>query len=162
MRWIVVVGLLGLAASPARAQFLPPIPPNLDDTLNYYLSASGYALVGEVTSEPVRQDKLFLYQKEKDPRAIYSCRIKVLEQLHGGGLPRDPKDHELTVVVVRWPDPRDEHPARVKTGEKYIFFLNWTYGTLGPHTADPWFGVQRYNEKMVELLRKMGNRPIWP
>jgi hypothetical protein len=130
---------------------------NLDTTLNFYLTASGHVIAGEVVSEPVKQDRLFLYQKEKDPRAIYSCRVKVLEPLHG---PFFPKGQELTVVVVRWPDPGDELPAGVKKGGKHIFFLNWNYGTLGPHTADPWFGVQPYNVKMLELLRRMGNPPL--
>jgi hypothetical protein len=165
MRLVIIVGLLGLAALSALAQAPPAQTPNypevparnLDPTLNYYLSVSEYALAGQVVSEPVKQDKLFSYQQGKDPRAIYSCRVKVLESLHNQIVP---KDQELTVVVVRWPDLEDKLPAGVKKGEKYIFFLHWNYGTLGPHTVDPWFGVQRYNLKMVELLRKMGNRPM--
>lgn len=161
MRLLPVFVLLGLTALHGGAQLPPPkeelTQRNLDSTLNHYLTASGYALVGEVVSEPVKQDKLFLYLKEKDPRSIHSCRVKILEPLHNQ---LGPKGHEITVVVVRWADAQEEFPAGVKKGEQYIFFLNWNYGTLGPHTADPWFGVQRYNAKMVELLRKMGNRPI--
>src|SRR5690349_3446121 len=124
MQTMVFVGILGFIVSGAAAQAPPrtnALPQrNLDPTLNHYLNMSGHVLAGEVVSDPVRQDKLFVYQNKKDPRAIYSCRVKVLESLHN---PIVPQGRELTVVVVRWGDPHEKQPAGVSKGEKYIFFL---------------------------------------
>jgi hypothetical protein len=173
MHGIIVFAGVGLATLMMQPQFPPPqagdqqdnkpVPPpreqpqpNRDPTLGRYLLVSSAAIVGEIVSEPVREDKLFRYMQEKDPRTIHSCRVKILESMHG----MLPKNHEMTMLTVRWADASDKLPAGVKKGEKYILFLTWNYGTLGPHTSDPWFGVQPYNAKMVELLRKMGNPPL--
>jgi hypothetical protein len=155
MRTLSAVVVCAVLGGPALAD--PP-----DDTLRHYLARSQYAFVGELVSEPVKvgrvsDDARGLIRKGQ---VVYTCRVKVVEQLQyaDGLLPK-----EIPVCVVRWPDEKDELPAALKKGEKCIFFLDWVYTTVGGGstawvTVDPWFGVQRYNVKMAELLRAQGKR----
>jgi hypothetical protein len=152
---------LVLACVVGGAVLADPAEP-ADDTLRHYLAGSQYALVGEVTTQPTKvervgDDAAGLIRKGQ---VVYTCQIKVVDQLHypDGPLPRD-----LVVCVVRWPDDKDELPAALKKGEKAIFFLRWVYsGVTGASsawvTSDPWFGVQRYNAKMAALLKEQAKR----
>jgi hypothetical protein len=133
-----------------------------DETLRHYLAKSQYAFAGEVVSEPVKVDRISddarkLIQKGQ---VVYTCRVKVVEQFH---YPDGPLGKEIPVCVVRWPDEKDELPTALKKGAKCIFFLDWVWtsvggGTTAWVTVDPWFGVQRYNVKMAELLRAQAKR----
>jgi hypothetical protein len=144
-----VVGGLGLADPP-------------DETLRHYLAKSQYALVREVVAEPTRiehpsDNAAGSIQKGQ---VVYKCEIKVVDQLH---YPDGPLPKVLFLCVVRWPDKEGELPAGLKKGDKAIFFLRWVYsGITGASTvwvtSDPWFGVQRYNAKMAELLKEQGKR----
>lgn len=126
--------------------------------LSTFLNSVSFIVVGEVLDAPVKVDKALPWQDPtKSQVAVYSYRIKVLETLHGS----EPSK-EMKVYIKRWPDQAAANPAGVSKGEKVIFILNWLYG--GPEnshkiTADPWLGALPYNAKLVELLRKHGNRP---
>ncbi len=155
MRTLFALVVVGVVNGVALAD--PP-----DDTLRYYLAKSHYALVGEVISEPVKVER----RLDDVPgvlmkgRVVYTCRVKVADQLH---YPNGPSPKEIPVYVIRWAAEKDELPAALKKGEKCIFFLNWVYSGIGGAstawvTADPWFGVQRYNAKMAALLKGQGKR----
>jgi hypothetical protein len=126
--------------------------------LSSFLHSNHFIIVGELLDVPVKEENALLWQ---DPRkvqvSVYSCRIKVLETLHGS----EPSK-EMKVYITRWPDKAAPNPSGVSKGEKCIFVLNHLYG--GPEsthkiTVDPWLGVLPYNGKLAELLRKHGNRP---
>src|SRR5262249_7890879 len=133
-----------------------------DETLGHYLARSQYAFVGEVISEPARVERVpdDAGGLIKKGQGVYTCRVKVVEQLH---YPDGPLPKEIAVCVVRWADGEDQVPAALKKGEKCILFLKWVYsGVGGANTAwvtpGPWFGVQRYNAKMAALLKEQGKR----
>lgn len=155
MRTLFALVLAAVVGGTALAD--PP-----DDTLRHYLGKSQYALVGEVVSEPGKVERILDDARGtiKKGQVVYICRVKVAEKLQDpdGLLPK-----EIAVCVVRWADKKDELPAPLKKGERCIFFLDWVYSSVGGGTAawvtpDPWFGVQRYNAKMAELLRAQGKR----
>jgi hypothetical protein len=137
-----------------------------DETLASYLAKSHYAVVGEVMTDPVKVDRVLDDAGGiiKKGQVVYTCRIKVAEELHypNGPLGKAPPEGFL-VCVVRWPDDKDEKPVALKKGEKGIFFLNAVYSTVSGAgsawiTPDPWFGVQRYNAKMAAMLKDQGKR----
>ena len=129
--------------------------------LSQFLQSNNFIIVGEILDVPVKEAKALPWQDPKKVQVcVYSCRIKVLETLHGS----EPSK-EIKVYITRWPDKAAPNPSGVSKGEKCIFVLNWLYG--GPEsthkiTVDPWLGVLPYNGKLVELLRKHGNRPSGP
>jgi hypothetical protein len=96
----------------------------------------------------------------KKAQVVCTCRVRVAELLQDpDGILQPPQ--ESGVCVVRWVDENEELPAALRKGEKCIFFLDWVYSTVGGGstawvTPDPWFGVQRYNARMAELLRAQG------
>jgi hypothetical protein len=126
--------------------------------LSQFLQSNNIIIVGEVLDVPVKQEKALPWQDPKKVQAsVYSCRIKVLETLHGS----EPSK-EIKVYITRWPDKAALNPSGISKGEKCVLILHWLYG--GPEsthkiTADPWLGVLPYNAKLAELLRKHGNRP---
>ncbi len=155
MRTLLALGLAVIVGGPARAD----AP---DDTLRHYLTNSHYALVGEVVSEPTKMERVpdDIPGLAMKGRVVYTCRLKVVDQFH---YPDGPLPKEVPVYVIRWADEKDELPPALKKGEKCIFFLNWVYSSIGGAstawvTADPWFGVQRYNAKMAALLKEQGKR----
>jgi hypothetical protein len=155
MRTLLALVLTAAVAGTALAD--PP-----DDTLRHYLAKSQYALVGEVVSEPTKVDRVSddAGGLIKKGQVVYTCRVKVLDRFHH---PDGPPPTEIPVCVVRWADEKDELPAVLKKGEKGIFFLRWVdSGVSGASTAwvsaDPWFGVQRYHARMVEMLKQQGKR----
>jgi hypothetical protein len=138
-----------------------------DETLKFYLDRCKYALAGEVLCEPTKREKPFHWIGDIDkkrPMTVYAVRIKVLDQYQYDGQPYPHK--EMTVYVML--PVGAERPDALKKGSKCIFFINWVYG--GPNTsdgtsfvtADPWFGVQRHDPQMAELLQKQGKRPPRP
>jgi hypothetical protein len=135
-----------------------------DDTLKFYLSKSQYALAGEVLSEPAKREKPFHWDGDidkKHPMSVFEVRLKVLDQYQYDTQPYSHK--EMTAYVLL--PVGAERPDVLKKGSKCIFFLNWRFG--GPNksdgtsyvTADPWFGVQRHDPKMAQLLQAQGKRP---
>ncbi len=155
MRTLFALVLAGVASGMALAD--PP-----DDTLRHYLAKSRYALVAEVVSVPTRVEPVLDNAGGviKKGQVVYTCRVKVVEQLH---YPAGPLPKEIPVCVVRWADEKDELPAGLKKGKKCILFLTWVYSGVGGAstawvTPDPWFGFQRYNAKMAALLKAQGKR----
>jgi hypothetical protein len=127
--------------------------------LSQLIHSNNFIIVGELLDVPVKEENALPWQ---DPRkvqvSLYSCRIKVLETLHGS----EPSK-EMKVYITRWPDKAAPNPSGVSEGEKRILILNHLFG--GPEsthkiTVDPWLGVLPYNGKLAELLRKHGNRPF--
>jgi hypothetical protein len=156
MRTLFAVVAAAVAGGAALAD--PP-----DDTLRHYLGKCQYALVGEVVSEPTKVERVSDDARGiiKKGQVVYTCRVKAAELLQDPDGLQSPK--EIGVCVVRWADEKDELPAALRKGEKCIFFLDWVYSTIGGRSAawvtpDPWFGVQKYNAKMAELLRAQGKR----
>jgi hypothetical protein len=129
--------------------------------LSAFLHPNNFIIVGELLDVPVKEKKALPWQDPmKVQVSVYSCRIKVLEALHG----LEPSK-EIKVYIMRWPDKAAPKPSGVSKGDKCIFILNHLYG--GPEsthkiTVDPWLGVLPYNGKLAELLRKHGNRPSGP
>jgi hypothetical protein len=132
-----------------------------DETLKFFLSQSQFALAGELLAEPVKHDKPFRWwgDQKQPPLTVYEIRIKVLEQFQ---YQIAPYPHKEMTAYVLMPEGA-ERPDPLKKGAKCIFFLNWVYGgpafTTSFITADPWFGVQRYDPKMAERLTAQGKRP---
>ena len=126
--------------------------------LSAFLVSTNFIIVGELLDVPVKEEKALPWQDPmKVQVSVYSCRIKVLETLHGSEASK-----EIKAYITRWPDKAAAHPSGVSKGEKFIFILHWLYG--GPEsthkiTVDPWLGALPYHGKLAELLRKHGNRP---
>lgn len=144
--------LLVLVTSVAVAD--PP-----DESLNLLLNRSGYAILAEVLNEPAKEEKAFYWQLDgKDKAEVFSCRVKVLEQLHHP----DGKLRQKEMIVFAFRPEGAGCPELLKKGKRCVVFLKWIYG--GPAstshvTIDPWFAVQPANPKMIELLRAQGRRP---
>jgi hypothetical protein len=153
--FLVMIAVLSCGAGPARAD---------DETLKFYLTKCQFALTGEVLAEPAKREKLFHWDGDIDkkrPMTVFEVRLKVLDQ-HQYDVA--PYPHQEMTAYVLLPVGA-ERPDALKKGSKCIFFLNWVFG--GPNTldhtsyitADPWFGVQRHDPKMAQLLQMQGKRP---
>jgi hypothetical protein len=154
---VVMIAALGCGARPAMAD---------DETVTFYLTKCQFALAAEVLAEPAKREKSFYWDadiEKKHPMTVYAVRIKVLDQYQ---YQVQPYPHKEMTIFVMLPLGA-ERPDCLKKGSKCIFFLNWVFG--GPNTsehtsfvtADPWFGIQRHDPKMAELLQAQGKRPPW-
>jgi hypothetical protein len=148
---IVVVVVLGWGSSPVGAS---------DEGLKFMLARSNYALAGEVVAEPAKWDRPFTWWGNgKDPQTVYEVRVAVLDQYQYQGGPDPHKEMPLYVLVPEGA----ERPEPLRKGGRCVFFVNWLYGGPGGSTsyvtADPWFGVQRHEPKLAEILKKLGKRP---
>ena len=151
--------LLALAAVAIH----PVIVAAQDDTLGYYLSKSSYAVAGVIVEEPARVKKGSWSRGQSV--MVYAYRVKITDVFqHNGPIAAYLDDKgSLPVYFVPCAQDGDEQSGQLKKGEKCIFFLNHAYHFPGEPpsfaTSDPWFGVQRYNSKMADLLKKQGKRP---
>lgn len=155
MRALFVVMIVALSHGAGLA-------PAADETLKFFLSRCQYALAGEVLAEPAQREKPFHWGgdiEKQHPMTVVEVRVKVLEQYQ---YHTQPYPHKEMTAYVLMPQGAGR-PDVLKKGSKCIFFLNWVYGGPGGSTsyvtADPWFGVQRHDPKMAELLQEKGKRP---
>jgi hypothetical protein len=151
--------LLALAAVAIH----PVIAAAQDDTLAYYLSKSSYAVAGVIVEGPAKVKKESWFHGQSV--MVYAYRVKITDVFQKDGPIEAYLDEKgsLPVYLVPCAQEGDEQSAPLKKGERCILFLNHRYhfpGEAGSFAAsDPWFGVQRYNSKMAELLKKQGKRP---
>lgn len=144
--WLIILVAIG---TPVAARAVPDVveeDESGDDTLRYYLSKSTVVVSGEVFDGP--QGASFDAGVSR-----YSFKLKVKEVLYGIML-----DPEFTVVTERMERDATEHQPFFKKGKLVILFLRLKKNDRGLvlwREADPWFGVQQYNEGMALSLKRL-------
>jgi len=119
-----------------------------DDTLRYYLSKSSLVVSGDIIDGPR------IVSTETSVNR-YSFRLKVTKIIKGGIHENALKDG-LPVGTIHPETNKAESLAFVKKGERVIVFLRERQDKLGGwEGADPWFGVQQYNEIMEDALERL-------